>query len=267
MSENQKKFIKNEKRKTFFVHSIQILIVCLILGLWELLTMKKIINPFIFSSPSRIIKTIYTFLKDGSLFIHILTTLEETILAFIIGISGGFFIAILLYEFKTLARIIDPFLTMLNSLPKVALGPIIIIWAGANTKSIIIMALFINLIISIITIYNGFLGTDPIKLKLLQSFKATKLQILWHLIIPESKRTIISSLKLNISMTLIGVIMGEFLVSKKGIGYLIIYGTQVFNLNIVMSGIIILVILSFLIYECISLLEKKLLKNKGAIMK
>ena len=260
MSNEALKIIKKRKRQKIFIFLSQIVIVLSILLLWEVLSQKKIINPFIFSSPSLIIKTIFNLAKSGDLLTHILTTLNETIIAFIIGISLGFVIAIILYEFPTLAKITEPFLTMLNSLPKVALGPIIIIWTGANTKSIIVMALLINLIVSILNIYNGFLGTDENKIKLLKSFKASKIQILKYLIIPESKRTIISSLKINISMTLIGVIMGEFLVSKKGIGYLIIYGTQVFNLNLVMAGIIILIILSFLIYECISLIEKKLSK-------
>ena len=260
MSNEALKIIKKRKRQKIFIFLSQIVIVLSILLLWEVLSQKKIINPFIFSSPSLIIKTILNLAKSGDLLTHILTTLNETIIAFIIGISLGFVIAIILYEFPTLAKIVEPFLTMLNSLPKVALGPIIIIWTGANTKSIIVMALLINLIVSILNIYNGFLGTDENKIKLLKSFKASKIQILKYLIIPESKRTIISSLKINISMTLIGVIMGEFLVSKKGIGYLIIYGTQVFNLNLVMAGIIILIILSFLIYECISLIEKKLSK-------
>ncbi len=260
MSNEALKIIKKRKRQKIFIFLSQIVIVLSILLLWEVLSQKKIINPFIFSSPSLIIKTILNLAKSGDLLTHILTTLNETIIAFIIGISLGFVIAIILYEFPTLAKITEPFLTMLNSLPKVALGPIIIIWTGANTKSIIVMALLINLIVSILNIYNGFLGTDENKIKLLKSFKASKIQILKYLIIPESKRTIISSLKINISMTLIGVIMGEFLVSKKGIGYLIIYGTQVFNLNLVMAGIIILIILSFLIYECISLIEKKLSK-------
>jgi NitT/TauT family transport system permease protein len=124
------------------------------------------------------------------------------------------------------------------------------------------MALLINLIISIMTIYNGFLNTDNYKIKLLQSFKASKLQILTNVVIPESYSTIISSLKINIGMSQIGVIMGEFLVSRQGIGYLIIYGTQIFNLNIVMSGIIILIIISFILYKIIEYIEKKLLKEK-----
>ena len=154
----------------------------------------------------------------------------------------------------------DPFLTMINSLPKVALGPLIIIIAGANIKSVIIMALLINLIISIITIYNGFVNVKE-KLKLIKSFGANKRQILFKLVIPSSYNTIISSMKLCISMSLIGVIMGEFLVSRAGIGYLIIYGTQVFNLSLVMAGILILLIISFLLYKIITLLEKKLIKE------
>lgn len=262
MSNESIKIIKAKKRKKILIFTAQIGIIFLFLALWEILTNKKILNPFIFSSPSRIITTIKGLLETKELWGHISTTLYEIMLAFSIGITAGFLIAILLYELPTLAKIIDPFLTMINSLPKVALGPIIIIWTGANTKSIIVMALLINLIVSIMNIYNGFLGVDEIKLKLLHTLGATKKQILHYLIIPESKRTIISSLKINISMTLIGVIMGEFLVSKKGIGYLIIYGTQVFNLNLVMSGIALLIILSFLIYECISIIEKKLSKTK-----
>ncbi len=262
MSSESLQIIKKKKRTKRRILISQILIVILFFCFWEFLSNKKIINPFIFSSPSKIWNTIFSLALTGELWGHILTTLYETILAFGIGITLGFIIAILLYELPILAKIIDPFLTMLNSLPKVALGPMILIWTGANTKSIIVMALLINLIVSIMNIYNGFLGVDPMKLKLLQSFKATKYQILKYLIIPESMRTIISSLKINISMTLIGVIMGEFLVSKKGIGYLIIYGTQVFNLTLVMSGILILIILSFLIYECVSYIEKKLSKNR-----
>jgi len=206
-----------------------------------------------------ILNTIKNLYFSYNLTSHIFTTLYETLIAFLLGISLSFIIAIVLYEFKLLNKIIDPYLTMINSLPKVALGPLIIIIAGANTKSIIVMALLINLIVGIMNIYNGFNNIDPDLIKLFKTFKASKLDTLFKLTIPASYKTIISSLKLNISMTLIGVIMGEFLVSRKGLGYLIIYGTQVFNLNMVMSGIVILIIISFILYKIITLLEKKLL--------
>lgn len=260
MSKEHINYLKKIKKEKIVVLSWQLLILVLFIVLWELLSKYKIINPFIFSSPSKIVETTKNLFVSYDLIGHIITTLYETLIAFIFGISLSFIIAILLYEFKIVNKIIEPYLTMLNSLPKVALGPLIIIIAGANTKSIIVMALLINLIVGIMNIYNGFNNIDSDLIKLFKTFKASRWDTLFKLTIPASYKSIISSLKLNISMTLIGVIMGEFLVSRKGIGYLIIYGTQVFNLNMVMSGIVILVIISFLLYKIITYLEKKLLK-------
>jgi NitT/TauT family transport system permease protein len=257
MSNNQKIYLKKIKKQTLIIRLIQIIIVLQFIFVWQFLSDKQFINTFLFSSPKLIMETLVTLFKNNDLFPHIFTTLYEVLISFSIGTILGLFISILLYEFKTLAKIIDPFLTMINSLPKVALGPLIIIIFGANNKSIIVMALLINLIVSIMTIYNGFLNIDPIKTLLFRSFKSSKITTLFRLIIPSSKKTIIASCKLNISMSLIGVIMGEFLVSKKGIGYLIINGTQIFNLSLVMTGIFLLVILSFLLYETIILIEKK----------
>ena len=155
----------------------------------------------------------------------------------------------------------EPYLTVLNSLPKVALGPIIIIIFGANINSIIIMALLISLIITISNVYSGFINTDKNKIKLLNSFNATKWQILKYLVIPSNYHIIINSLKINVGMSLVGVIMGEFLVSKSGIGYLINYGSEVFNLDLVFAGIIILLIVSYLMYLVVLYIEKVLIKS------
>ncbi len=253
------------KEKIFKIKTIilQIIIVLGFLITWELLSKYKIINSFIFSSPLLIVKTIINLFKENNLLNHVFITIYETIIAFSLGLILGFIISILLYSSKLLAKVFDPFLTLLNSLPKVALGPILIIWTGANMKSIIFMALLINLIVNIITIYNGFNSTSQNRIKLLKSFKATKYEILKKVVIPSNIKTIISSLKLNISMSLIGVIMGEFLVSKEGIGYLIMYGSQVFNLNLVISGIIILIIISFILYQLVAYFENKIIKNKS----
>ena len=217
MSSEQKKYVKKLKLRRYFVLVIQIIIVMGFFIIWELLANKNIINTFVFSKPSEIWQTILNLVAQNNLFNHIFTTLNEVLIAFILGILLGFIVAIILYEIPILADIVDPFLTMINSLPKVALGPLIIIIAGANTNSIIVMALLINLIVSIITIYNGFLNIDDKKIKLLKSFGATKMQILTHLVIPSSYKTIISSLKLNISMSLIGLLppVGENLNSNK----------------------------------------------------
>lgn len=254
-------YIKKEKRNNILVKVIQISIGIIFLISWELLSRFNIINSFIFSSPTKIVMTIIDLYKNNNLFNNIWVTLYELFISFGIGSSLGFVIALLFYRFSILKRIFDPYLTLLNSLPKVALGPLLIIWIGANTNSIIVMALLINLIVSIVGFYNGFINTDDYKLRLIKSFGANESQIIFNLVIPSSMETIFSTLKLNISMSLIGVIMGEFLSSKAGIGYLILYGTQVFNLNLVMTGIFLLLILSYLLYLVISILENRIVNK------
>lgn len=261
MSKEQLAYLKKIKKNNFLVKFMQLMLVVSLLISWELSTKYELLNSFIWSSPSRIINTIIGLVTTNNFFNHIGITLFEVLISFSLGIILAFFIALLLYQFKFLARVLDPFLTMLNSLPKVALGPLIIIIVGANMKSIILMALLINMIVSIISIHNGFINTDEYKLKLLKSLGATKSDILKNLVIPESYQSIVTSLKLNLSLTLIGVIMGEFLVSKEGIGYLIVYGKQVFNLDYVMTGIILLAFISYIIYKFITVLERKLLKH------
>jgi NitT/TauT family transport system permease protein len=196
----------------------------------------------------------------GELFKHIWVSVYETLIAFGIGLILSISISILLYLYNGLYKVLDPFLTCLNSLPKVALGPMIIIIAGANMRSVIMMAILINVIVSTIVITNSFYTTDRTRLKLMDTFGASKYQILKYLVIPSNYKTIISSFKLNISMSMIGVITGEFLVSQEGIGYLIIYGTQVFNMDLVISGILILLVISFILYKIVENIEKILLR-------
>ena len=260
-SKERLKYLKKRKKEKIFVFSMQILLFIAFIFLWELFARLKIINTFLTSSPSKIITTLVNLYNTNNLFNHISITVYETILSFVLSIFIGIVIASILWWNNLLSKIIDPYLTILNSLPKVALGPIIIIWIGANMNSIIFMALLISSIISIITIYNGFKNTDIEKIKLMKSLNATKFQIYTKLILPNSLKTIISSLKINISMCLIGVIMGELLVSKEGIGFLIMYGSQVFNLNLVMTGVVLLVIISCILYYLISYLERKLVRN------
>lgn len=260
-SKERLKYLKKIRKEKIIVFSMQILLFIAFIFLWELFARLKIINTFLTSSPSKIITTLVNLYNTNNLFNHISITVYETILSFTLSILIGIVVASILWWNNLLSKIIDPYLTILNSLPKVALGPIIIIWIGADMNSIIFMALLISSIISIITIYDGFKNTDIEKIKLMKSLNATKFQIFTTLILRGNVDTIISSLKINISMSLIGVVMGELLVSKEGIGYLIMYGSQVFNLNLVMTGIILLVIISCILYYLISYLERKLVRN------
>ena len=251
------KYLKKLKINSILVKITQILIFALFIIIWQILADKQMINTFIFSSPKKVLMCILNLHKTNNLYKHIWITVKETTLSFTLGTFIGLVIASIMWWFKFIAKTIDPYLTIINSLPKVALGPIIIIWAGSGMKSIIIMALLISVIVSIINIYQGFISVDDVKLKLMKALKATKYQIFIKLIIPSNTANIISTLKINISMCLIGVIMGEFLVSKAGVGYLIMYGSQVFNLDLVISGILILCIMATIMYYIVVIFEKK----------
>ena len=257
MSKEQQKYLKKLKRNKIKILFYQIAIFVIFIIIWQYLANKNLINTFITSSPKNIIITLKNLYTNNNLMFHILITTKETLISFTITTFLSLLISIILYNFKIISKILDPYLTVLNSLPKVALGPIIIIWIGANTKSIITMAILISIIVSIQTIYNGFENTDKLKIKLFQTFNASKLTTLLNVVIPENKKVILNTLKINISMCLIGVIMGEFLTSKAGIGYLILYGSQIFNLNLVMTGIFLLIIISIVMYELIIFITKE----------
>ncbi len=231
------------------------------LALWELAASLNWIDPFIISSPSRILGTLQSLWGEGTLLTHIGITLYETIVGFVLGTVLGLGLAIALWWSDTLSRILDPYLVVLNSLPKIALGPILIVWIGAGTSAIITMTLLISLIVTVMGMLNGFLEVSKEKVLLLKTFGATKYQILRKVILPASVPSLISSLKINIGMSWVGVIVGEYLVSKAGLGYLIVYGSQVFKLDLVMTSIVILSIAAALMYEGIALLERHVIKQ------
>lgn len=261
-SEEQEKYLKKEKREKILVHITQFLIIASLFIIWELLAKFNIINTFLYSSPSQIITTLINLFKQGNLFSHIGITLYEVSISFLISSLLGLIIATILWWNKFLSRVVNPYLTILNSLPKVALGPLIIIWAGASIKSIIVMSLMISLFITIINLYQGFISTNQNYITVLKSFNAKKSDIFLKVILPSNKENIISALKINMSMNFIGVIMGELLVSKQGLGYLIMYGSQVFNITLVITSIVILGFLSFILYYLITYLEKKIIVSK-----
>ncbi|MFR2533993.1 MAG: ABC transporter permease [Clostridia bacterium] len=255
MSEERKKYLKKQKKEKITIFTTQVAIVVLFIALWEILANIGVIDSFIMSQPSRILKTFMNLSQNG-LLEHIGITCLETIIGFLLGTISGTIIAILLWWSKFLSKVAEPFLVVLNSLPKIALGPVIIIWVGAGMPAIIVMALAISLIVTILEILNGFLNTDKELIKMAETFHANRLQILTKIIIPANIATFFNSLKVNIGLSLVGVISGEFLVSKAGLGYLIVYGGQVFQLDLVMTSVIILAIVAALMYEAVIIIEK-----------
>lgn len=256
-SKEHKEYLKKIKKRNIEIQVSRLLILLTVFVLWEVLGNLKIIDPFLTSTPSRMLKSFITIYNEGTLFKHIGITVFETVLGFLLGTLLGTFIAILLWWSDFLCRVLDPYLVVLNALPKVALGPIIIFWVGNGMKAIIVMALLISIITTIISVLSGFKEVDEDKVKLLKTFGANKLLILRYLIIPATVPNLISALKINVGLSWVGVIMGEFLVSKAGLGFLIVYGGQVAQLDMVMMSIIILSILAYIMYAAVSYIEKR----------
>ncbi|MBO5046442.1 MAG: ABC transporter permease [Clostridia bacterium] len=254
-------FLKKYKQNTAVVWSFRIGILIVLFGVWELFASLNWVNPFITSSPSRIAKTVYSLYQDGSLFYHIGITLSETLLGFLIAVVGGTAIALALWWSDTLRKILEPYIVVLNALPKIALGPLIIIWFGTGTKAIVFMTVLVGIIVTILHMLSAFIATDGNKMLLLRSMGASKVQILQKLVIPAALPSFIAMLKVNVGMAWIGSIMGEYIVSKAGLGYLIVYGGQVFKLDLVMSATCILCLLAALMYFLVVLLEKTIVKN------
>ena len=255
ISDERKIYLKNIKKDKLFITISRIMILVIFLFLWEILSKLKVIDTFMFSSPSKIINTI---INTDNILLHVLTTLKEIIISFILGNIIGFIISSILWFNKKLSLILDPYLTIINSLPKVALGPLIIILFGANINSIIIMALLISSIISILNMVSYFNSTDQNMIKIIKTMGGTKKDIFFRVVLPSNLNFIIDSFKVNISMCFVGVIMGEFLVSKQGIGYLINYGSQIFNMNLVLTGITLLILLTIILYLLMELISNKI---------
>ena len=256
MSEEHKQYLKKQKIRKIVIRIIQIGILILLFGLWELSAYLEWADPFITSSPSRVVKSIANLYTSGQLFTHLGATLWETVISFLLSTVLGTAIAVILWWSETARRVLEPYLIVLNSLPKVALGPLIIIWVGAGRSAIVTMALMICLIITVISALTGFMSVDEEKIQLMRSMGANKFQILSKLILPANIPNILSILKINVGLSWVGTIMGEYLVSREGIGYLLVYGSQVFKLDLVMASTLMLCVLATAMYLVVALIEK-----------
>lgn len=258
-AEHHKFLCKVKKRKRAIIIT-QFSLLVVFFAFWEIVARIKVIDTFLTSYPSQMWNLFLKLIEDGSLYHHIAISTFETVVGFVAGTILGTLIAIFLWWSDFVSEVLDPYLVVLNALPKTALAPIIILWAGAGITGIIVTAMTVSVVVTIIGVYGGFKGVDEDKIKMLQTFGATKLQILRKVIIPASIPTIVDAVKINVGLSWVGVIVGELMVSRAGIGYLIVYGSQVFRLDLVMTSVIILAILATVMYQGVAYLEKKLMK-------
>ncbi len=263
LSAAQAAYLKAQARRRRLVLLGQFLLFVLFSGLWELTARCGILNDFIFSSPSQMIKTFLQMTEDLSIFRHIGVTLAETVESFLIVTAGSLAAAMVLWLFPALAALLEPYLVMLNSLPKSALAPVLIVWLGSNTKTIVTAAVSVALFGSIMTLYTGFRQVDPDKVKLIRTLGGGSGDVLKRVLVPSCIPLIVSGMKVNIGLCLVGVVIGEFLAAEEGLGYLIIYGSQVFKMDLVMMSIVLLCLLAMGFYKLIGLLETRISKKRA----
>lgn len=257
LHEQYRNGLKKEKKYVLFY---QVLIFIIFFALWEIASRLSWIDPLIFSSPSSIVKLFFVKIQDGTLLSNVGVTLFETVLGFILGTLLGTLLAAILWWSPFLSKVLDPYLVILNAMPKVALGPILIVALGPGFTSIIAMGTIISIIITTIVVYTSFREVDPNYLKVLQTFGASRVQCFKEAILPASMPTIISTLKVNVGLSWVGVIVGEFLVSAKGLGYMIIYGFQVFNFTLVLLSLLLIAVCATVMYQLVDLLERRFMK-------
>ncbi len=262
ISTAHKEYLAKRQRQKQLIRFSRISIILLFLILWETAARENWIDAFIFSSPSRVFFTARDMFLDHSIFSHTGITLLETLASFFLTIVIGLLSAILLWYSPTVSAILEPYLVILNSLPKSALAPLLIVWLGANMRTIIVAGISVAIFGMIMNLYTGFRETDPEKIKLIYTLQGTRKDVLFKIILPGTVPLFVSILKVNIGLCLVGVIIGEFIGSRQGLGYLIIYGSQTFQLNLVITSIVILCIISLLLYLILNLLERKYRKRR-----
>ncbi|TBL80484.1 ABC transporter permease [Paenibacillus thalictri] len=251
-----------QRKLTWKVRSVQLLLLVVFLAVWEVAGRLKWIDVLLFSYPSKIMQLLIDKTLDGTLLLHVGVTFWETVVGFVLGTLLGTVIAMAIWWFPFLSRVLDPYIVVLNSLPKVALGPLFIVALGPGMISIIATTLSITVIITTLVVYNSFKEVDPNYTKVIRVFGGGKPDIFRKVVLRASYPTIVSTLKVNVGLSWVGVIVGEFLVSKEGLGYLIIYGFQVFNFTLVIGSVFIIAIAATLMYEAVAYLEKRLFARK-----
>lgn len=257
----QQQYLFRLKRDRILIHAFRLLFLAFFLFFWETASRKQWIDSFIFSSPSLILETFVKMLKEQSLTLHIRITLSETLISFFLVMSLGILSAVILWLFPKISRILEPYLVVLNSLPKSALAPLLIVWLGASEKTIIVSGISVAIFGCILNLYTGFTEISQEKLKLIRTLGGGRIDELFKIVLPSSVPTILSNMKVNIGLCLVGVIIGEFIGARQGLGYLIIYGSQTFKLTWVLMSIVILMIIAMLLYGILNLIERKVRKH------
>lgn len=251
----QEQFIRKHKRYHRMIFIARFCIITVFLLIWEVAANTGLIDPFFFSSPSRVCKSFVTLYRENNLMTHIGITLLETIISFLLVFGISMLTATILWYSDKASAVLEPYLVVLNSLPKSALAPLFIVWLGTGIKTIIVAGISVAIFGAVISLYAGFALTEPEKCMLITTLGGSRSQIFSKVVLPSNILLILSTMKVNIGLSLVGVIIGEFLAARRGLGYLIIYGSQTFKMSMVITSIVILCVIAILLYLLLQFAE------------
>lgn len=241
---------------------LQLGFVALVLALWEGGVRVGIVSGFLFGSPFGIARQLTQGAADGTLLYDTWITLYEAILGFIIGTIVGSALGLILWYSRFVARTVEPMIVAFNSVPKIALAPIIILWFGTGLVSKVALAISLTAIVALIAAYQAAKDADPDLQSLLLTLGASKRQVFWKVIVPSSLPGIIATFRINVGFGLVGAVVGEFISSEHGLGHMVFVASSLYDLNSVWAGIFTLMAIGFLLYFAIDLFERKALRWK-----
>ena len=241
---------------------LQALAVISFFALWEIGVRMGWISAFLVGSPVGILAVAAKMIASGELLSDTWFTLFEAILGFVIGTIAGSLLGLALWYSVFVARLVEPFIVAINSVPKIALAPIVVLWFGTGLVSKVALSVSLTAIVALIAAYQAAKDADVDLQSLLISMGADKHQVFFKAVVPSTLPSIIATFRINIGFGLVGAVVGEFISSQAGLGHMIYTASSFYDLNTVWAGLFTLMIIGFLLYHVIDLIERKSLPWK-----
>jgi NitT/TauT family transport system permease protein len=242
----------------------QIGLLVLMIAIWHVLAAQEILPPFFFGKPLEVGSRIVNWFVSGKIYPHLGVTLLETLLAFAIGTLLGLGVGLWLALNPFASALCDPYIKAINAMPRVILAPIFAVWFGLGIWSKVLLGVTIVFFIVFFSVYNGVRDVNPIVVANARMLGASKRQLLRHVYLPSATAWVFSSLHASVGMAFVGAVVGEYLGSARGIGYLIMQAEGVFDINTVLAGVIVLTVCALFLDKIVTIAERRLLKWRPA---
>lgn len=238
----------------------QVLLLVALFVIWDLLTRTEILPPFFFGEPLVVLQRVWEWFSGGTIYKHLAVTLVETLLAFVIGTVAGLVFGLWLALSKTASALLDPYIKAFNSMPRVILAPIFAVWFGLGIWSKVLLGVTLVFFIVFFSVYHGVREVNPVLVANARMLGASKRQLLRYVYLPSATAWVFSSLHAAVGMAFVGAVIGEYLGSARGVGYLILQAEGVFDINTVFAGVLVLTVCALLLDRIVTVAERRLLR-------